>query len=255
LFSTYIIQIYVGKYGTIQELGFYNAGFTLLNSYVGIIFTVMSTDYFPRLTSISSENDKIRTSVTQQAFISIMIITPIVILFLTLIPLIIKFLYTPKFSSIIPMVCFGIMGMLFKAVSWSMGYILIAKGDSNMFLKTALGFNITSLILNILGYFFYGLEGLGFSFFVYYLIHFFVLKIITKKKYDFYFENNFYKNYLICIAMCFIAFLLRYIPNLILKYSLMSAMILISVVFVLYQINNKVELKGLINSLIKKQND
>jgi PST family polysaccharide transporter len=147
------------------------------------------------------------------------------------------------------------MGMLFKAVSWSMGYILIAKGDSNMFLKTALGFNSISLILNILGYFFYGLEGLGFSFFVYYLIHFFVLKIITRKKYDFYFENKFYKNYLICISMCFIAFSLRYIPNLILKYSLMSSMILISVVFVLYQLNNKVELKSLINSLIKKKND
>jgi PST family polysaccharide transporter len=34
------------------------------------------------------------------------------------------------------MVCF-ILAMLFRAVSWSMGFILIAKGDSEMFILTA----------------------------------------------------------------------------------------------------------------------
>jgi O-antigen/teichoic acid export membrane protein len=251
LLSTYLIQIYVGKIGSLEEVGFYNAGFTLLNSYVGIIFTVMSTDYFPRLASICDDNDKVRTSVIQQSFISILIITPIIILFLIFIPLIIKILYTPKFISIMSMVCFGILGMLFRAVSWSMGYIIIAKGDSNVFIKTALGFSVLSLILNVVGYYFYGLEGLGFSFFVYYLIHFFVVKLITKKRYGFYFDNDFYQTYLICILVCVVTFLLSYIQYTALKYSLMSLTGLLSFVFVLYQFNKKVELKD----LIKKKND
>ena len=46
----------------------------------------MSTDYFPKIASINSDNEKIRSSVIQQAFISIVIITPIIVLFLTLIP-------------------------------------------------------------------------------------------------------------------------------------------------------------------------
>lgn len=181
LLTTYLIQIYVGKQGGLEQVGFYNAGFTLLNSYVGIIFTVMSTDYFPRLASICDHNDLVRSSVSQQSFLSILIITPIIILFLTLIPLIVKVVFTAEFTIIIPMVCFGILAMLFRSVSWSMGYILIAKGDSKIFLKTAIGFNTLSLLLNVLGYYFYGLEGLGFSFLVYYVIHFFGLKIITKK--------------------------------------------------------------------------
>jgi O-antigen/teichoic acid export membrane protein len=65
LLTTYLIQIYVGKQGGLEQVGFYNAGFTLLNSYVGVIFTAMSTDYFPRLASISNENEKVRTSVVQ----------------------------------------------------------------------------------------------------------------------------------------------------------------------------------------------
>ena len=255
LLSTYLIQIYVGKQGGLEQVGFYNAGFTLLNSYVGIIFTAMSTDYFPRLASISDENEKVRTSVVQQSFISILIITPIIILFLTLIPLIVKIIYTPKFISIIPMVCFGILAMLFRAVSWSMGYILIAKGDSKIFVKTAFGFNLISLFLNVLGYYYYGLEGLGISFFVFYLIHFFGLKIITKKRYGFYFDSDFYNIYGICFLMCMATFLFRYIPDSIIKYSLMSVMVVISIVFVLFQMNKKMELKGLFNAIIKKNND
>lgn len=251
LLSTYLVQIYIGKTGGLEEVGFYNAGFTLLNSYVGIIFTVMATDYFPRLASICDENEKVRSSVIQQSTMSILIITPIIVLFLLFVPLIIKILYTPKFISIMAMVCLGILGMLFKAVSWSMGYILIAKGDSKIFIKTALGFSIFSLIINILGYYFYGLEGLGFSFLLYYLIHFFVVKLITKKRYGFYFDTDFYQTFLICIVLCIVTFLLSYIQYSVLKYGLMSFMVLLSLVFVLYEANRRLGLKD----LIKKKNE
>ena len=253
LVTAYLIQIYVGKQGGLEQVGFYNAGFTLLNSYVGIIFTVMSTDYFPRLASICDHNEAVRTSVTQQSFLSILIITPIIILFLTLVPLIVKVIFTPEFVTIIPMVCFGILAMLFRAVSWSMGYILIAKGDSKIFLKTAIGFNALSLLLNVMGYYCYGLEGLGFSFLLYYMIHFFGLKIITYKRYGFYFDSDFYQIYLICIGMCLVTFFFRYIPNPILKYSVMAVMVVLSIIFVLVQMNRKMALKEFFNALINKK--
>lgn len=255
LLASYFIQIYIGKNGGLKEVGFYNAGFTLLNSYVGIVFTVMSTDYFPKLSSICNDNNKIRVSVMEQSYMSIFIITPIIILFLTFVPLIIKILYTSKFISIIPMVCFGILAMLFRAVSWSMGFILIAKGDSNIFIKTAFGFNFLSVVLNILGYYFYGLEGLGFSFLIYYLIHLVVIKIITKRRYDFYFDVAFYRAYLICIVMCIATFFMRYLSNPFLKYSLMSVMIALSLGFVLYHLNDKIGFKFLFNSISKRRND
>lgn len=257
LLVTYIIQIYIEKNGGLEQVGFYNAGFTLLNSYVGIIFTVMSTDYFPKLASINSDNQKIRLSVTQQAFMSIVIITPIIVLFLTLIPIVVKVMYTAKFDLIIPMVSFGILGMLFRAVSWSIGFILIAKGDSKIFIRTALGFNLLSLVMNFLGYHFYGLEGLGISFCLYFLIHFIGLKIITKNRYDFYFDKDFYQIYFICFLICAITFLFRYIETPILKYSLMTMMIIISLIFSLYQMNNKMNLKEILISKTRKnsQND
>lgn len=253
LISIYLVQLYISKYGGLDEVGLFNAGFTLLNSYVGIIFTAMSTDYFPRLSAICEDKEKVRTSVYDQAFISILLITPIILIFIPFAPLIINILFTAKFSSIIPMVTIGILGMLFRAVSWSMGFILLAKGDSQMFIKTALAFNILSLILNIAGYYYYGLIGLGYSFCIYYLIHFFAMKIITKKRYGFYFENDFYKIYCICIFMCILTYLFTFITYPVLKYSLMAALFLLSIGFVIYHINQKIALKEIFNSILKRK--
>ncbi|MTH14089.1 O-antigen translocase [Flavobacterium sp. LC2016-01] len=253
LLSTYLVQIYVGKIGGLEQVGFYNAGFTLLNSYVGIIFTVMSTDYFPKLSAINSDNEKVRESVQQQAFISVLIIMPIIVLFLVFSPIIVKVIYTSKFEAIVPMICAGILGMLFRAVSWSMGFILIAKGDSKMFIKTAIGFNILSLLMNVSGYYFYGLEGLGISFCLYFLCHFIGLKIITKNRYNFYFEREFYNIHFICFVICFASFLVRFIENEVLKYGLFALMILLSFGFSFYEINKKMNLSEIFTSFVQRK--
>lgn len=254
LLTTYIIQIYIGNSGGLEEVGYYIAGFTLLNSYVGIIFTVMSTDYFPRLSSIIDDENKIRNSVVQQSFISILIITPIVTLFLLFVPIIVKIIYTSKFEVIVPMVSIGILGMLFKSISWSMGFILIAKGDSKMFLFTSVIFNMLLLLMNVGGYYLYGLTGLGISFLGYYIIHFYALKIITNHRYNFYFKNEFYVVYASCILICIITFGLTYIENIILKNSLMSFMSVLSLIFVLHHLNKKIDLISFYDNIIKKKN-
>jgi O-antigen/teichoic acid export membrane protein len=255
LLSTYLIQIYVGKIGGLEQVGFYNAGFTLLNSYVGIIFTVMSTDYFPKLASINLDNDKVRSSVQQQAFVSILIITPIIVSFLALSPIIVKVIYTSKFNAILPMISAGILGMLFRAVSWAMGFILIAKGDSKMFVKTAIGFNVLFLIMNVLAYCFLGLEGLGISFCLYFLCHFIGLKVITKKRYNFYFENDFYRIYLLCFLICLAAFLVRYVDNTALKNSFLVIITVISFLFSYYQMNKKMDLTKIFTSFVQRKID
>lgn len=243
LLSAYLTQIYISHLSNTEQVGLYSAGFTLLNSYVGIIFTVMSTDYYPRLAAINSDNNKVRTVVLQQSYISVLIITPIIVLFLTFVPFIIKVIYTAKFIAILSMVCFGIVGMLFRAVSFSMGYILIAKGDAALFTKTAIGFNALSLVLNVAGYYFYGLEGLGISFLIYSVFHFFALKRITKRCYNFYFDKKISITFSICFLVCIASFFVRYIELTILRSLLMGLLCIVAIVYFLYEINKEVNLR------------
>jgi len=246
--AAYALQIYISHSGGLHQVGLFNAGFAIINSYVGLVFNAMATDYFPRLSAVSQDNNQTRVVVTQQSFTAILLMTPIVAGFLFLAPFVVELLYSKEFLPIVMLVSWGILGMLFKAVSWSMGYILIAKSDSKLFMATSIGFNSVFLANNILGYHFYGLEGLGISFLANHIIHFTALKIITKRRYGFYFDSEFYKIYALCLSLCGIGFLFTYISNPYLRYGLLFGVVLAASGYCLYQLNKKINLKGALNN-------
>ena len=258
LLVAYIIRIYIGSANETEELGLidvglYSAGFVILNSYVGIIFNAMGTDYFPRLSEIANDIKKLRKTVLEQATVAILLITPIIVVFLACAPFIIVILYSHEFSPIVAMVTWGILGMIFKAVSWSMGYMIIAKGDSKVFIKTAIGFNTILLSINIIGYHFGGLEGIGISFFIYYIIHFIAIRIITYYRYDFYFEKGFYKIFTFTVIMCFLAFSITLIPSSILKNSLMIGLIVVSCWYSYKELDKKIGVKDYLAGIFKRK--
>jgi len=248
--ATYALHIYISNVGGVSEVGFYAAGVVILNSYVGIIFNAMATDYYPRLAAIHRDNVKVREVVSQQAFVAVLIITPIIILFLMFSSLVIKILYSTEFLVIVSMVTWGILGTLFKAMSFSMGYIIIAKGDSKVFIKTAVGFNTLLFLMNILGYSYGGLTGLGISFFVYYIIHFIVVGILTKSLYNFYFTKSFYLLFVFCSVFCALAFLTTYfLSETNWRYLILAIIFVISVVVSVYQLHKKMNLRELFDKL------
>ena len=258
LLVAYIIRIYIGSSNETEELGLidvglYSAGFVILNSYVGIIFNAMGTDYFPRLSEIANDIIKLRKTVLEQAIVAILLITPIIVVFLAFAPLIIVILYSNEFSPIVAMVTWGILGMIFKAVSWSMGYMIIAKGDSKVFIKTAIGFNAILLLFNVLGYHYEGLEGIGFSFFIYYIIHYIIIRIITYYRYDFYFEKGFYKIFTFTVILCLAAFSITMISNPIIKYSLMVFVILLSCTYSYRELDKKIAIKEYLKGILKRK--
>lgn len=250
--ASYLLQIYLTRNGGIEVVGYYNAGFTILNSYVGILFTVMATDYYPKLSAIINDNSKIRKVVFEQIYTAILIITPIVVCFIAFSFLIVRLLYSKEFLIISSMIIWGILGMVFKTVSWGIGYILIAKGDSKLFITNSVIFNVVSLALNIIGYYFWGLEGLGASYLIYYIIHFIAMRVIAKNKYDFYLENEFNLPFLICILLCLTTFGASFISIVLLKWILMILLIGVSMLYSYNQLDKKLNFKEIVTSKFKK---
>ncbi|MDI9258256.1 O-antigen translocase [Flavobacterium sedimenticola] len=245
--SSYLLQVFISNYKDIAEVGFYSAGMTILNTYVGIIFTAMATDYYPRLAKICSDSIQVKKMVTQQSIVAVLLLTPIVVAFLIFAPYVIQILYSKEFLPIVPLVCWGILGMIIKAVSWSMGYILIAKGDSKLFVKTSIGFNSIFLITNVLGYYFFGLFGLGITFLVNYGIHFFGLKVIVSRQYGFGFDKTFYKIFVCCIVLCAATFLSLNVELTVLKYILTSILFLTSIWFSFTELNKRLHFKDFLS--------
>jgi O-antigen/teichoic acid export membrane protein len=206
-FSSYLIQIFISKKGGVEQVGLFTAGFAFINTYVGLVFTAMSTDYFPRLSSVSYSNELCKKSINQQAEVAILILGPVLIGFLVFIKWVIVFLYSIKFLAVEDMILWAALGVFFKAASWSIGYLILAKGNTKLFFWNELLSNAYVLGLNIFGYYFYGLEGLGISFLVGYFIYLLQLFFVCNSRYGFSFDICFIRifsiQFLIALS-CFI---------------------------------------------------
>ncbi len=241
---SYLVIAYIGNVGGMGEVGLYNAGWAITNQYTGLVFTAMGVDYFPRLSGIHHDNTKVKDAVNQQAEISILIIAPIMLLYLSSLPILIPLLYTKDFLSIIPFTQWVVIGMLFKAASWTMGFIILAKGENVLFFWTELIANVILLSCNIGGYYILGLEGLGVGFVVLYVLYFLFMLAICIKKYEFSFKKSFSQVFIIQLILCSLAFLIAYIFKYPSGYISGGILLIISSLYSLKELDKRMDLKA-----------
>ena len=156
-----------------------------------MVFTAMATDFYPRLSAMANDNERCNQSINQQADISLLILSPVIMVFLVFINWIIIVLYSTKFLAVNDMILWAALGILFKAASWPVGFIFVPKGDSKIFIINEVIANAYMLLLNLAGYYYFGLKGLGISFLVSYILYFIQVLIVTRVKYNFNFDSAF----------------------------------------------------------------
>lgn len=205
----YVLIAWLNKYSSTQEVGYYQAGFTLITRYVGVIFIVMSTEYYPRLSANSQDNREVSKQVSHQMESSLLMLLPIASLFLLLQDWIIPLLYSSEFSKVAVYTTWALPGVMLKAISWSLGYVLLAKGEGKLFLITELISDITSLAINILLYTNMGLEGLGIAYTVNFAIYAIYMWIICRIRYKFTPQKRLYTILAVIVAIVVILLVMQ----------------------------------------------
>jgi len=249
---SYIVQVFISRTGGVAQVGLYNSGFSIINIYVAMVFTAMATDYYPRLAANAHDNQASRQTINQQAEIALLILAPIIMVFLVFIRWVIIILYTDKFLEIDGMIHWAILGIFFKAASWSIAFIFLAKGASKLFFWSELIANINLLILNILGYKFGGLSGLGISFIAGYFFYLIQVFFIARRKYHFGFNNEFYYIFCIQFFLGIACFTIVKITTGYLTYFVGSIVIAISTTYSIFHINKKLDLMSMYQSQLKR---
>ena len=146
----YLINTYIGYTGGIKDVGYFQAASSITNQYVGLIFSAMAVDYLPRLAAINDNKEKLQTVVNQQAEIIVLIVTPLIMALMVTASLVIHLLLTKDFIVIAPLLRWMALGMFFKAVSFTLGYISFSKGDKKtFFLYEAVYAGLILLLSNI----------------------------------------------------------------------------------------------------------
>jgi O-antigen/teichoic acid export membrane protein len=142
--------------------------------------------------------------------------------------------------------------MLFKTLSWAIALLLPAKGDSKIYFINELIANIYMFIFNVLGYYLWGLTGLGIAFLVGYLFYLIQMIIASKWLYAFKFDMDLIKIFLIqfvlvCFCFCIQIFFTNYIA-----YVLGIIFILSSSIYSYNELDKRISLSKILRSKLFK---
>lgn len=249
--SSYALRAFIRMCDGVEAVGLFTAGYVLMTHYTGLVFSAMGTDFYPRLASVNKDNEKCREMMNQQGEVGILILAPLLILCIVYIPFLVRILYSEDFLAINTYVIWCSAGMLFKMASWSISYIFVAKAEAKLFMIIEITTAIYTLLLNFAGYWIGGLQGLGISFAISYLLYLCVVFMIARKKYRFSFNSSFIRVFLaqfISLSICIVIVLL--LPPL-LRYLAGTMMLFFSLGYSIKELNSRIDFK----SIIKKKNN
>lgn len=250
----FIIKLYLNDSGAAsQVLGYYEVSTVILINYLGLIFHAMSYDFYPKLTAVSSDNEKVKQLVNNQIEIALILVTPAIIFLYLAAPFLIRLLYTKDFLNTFLILKIALFSVILKAIIFPLGYIVLVKGDKKLFFKQALFSDFLNLILSIALYKYYGLIGLGIAYFLNYAIYAVYVYKMVNKQYDFSFVNSCRKLIVVNLIIGMLAIIIVYSFEQLYVYLLISMLFLISLIYSYRELNQRINIKELIIKRILKK--
>lgn len=223
--------------GNMGDVGFYTAGWQLTAGYAGMMFVALEADYFPRLSSVNHDSERMNQAINQQVNVCLLVLTPLLILFLLFLPWLIRLLFTESFLVVLDMSICACFYTFFRALSLPLGYSTLAKGDSLVFLAMDVSYNIFFGILIWCLYNMYGLVGAGIALSVGALYDIVIALLVCGYRY----KVRIYRNTWMIFAFQFVClsvtFLLSITPSLELKYFFGGIAFVVSLSYSFFHLN------------------
>ena len=145
--------------------------------------------------------------VNQQADLSILILGPVLTAMIVFVRLGITLLYSKEFLVIDQMMQWAAIGIFFKAASWAVMFIFLAKGSNRIYFWNELLINVYLTLFSFLFYRYFGLKGLGMAFVLSYFLYFLQAYLFASRLFSFRFSGEFLRIFLVQFVIAVLAFL------------------------------------------------
>lgn len=178
---TYLFVLYLNTYGDTEVVGIYQSGFTLMNSYIGIIYTALFIEYYPRLAANAHSPRRLSIAASHEARLTLLIITPLLCLLIALAEPVVKIIYSGYFVAIVPYIVFASVGVVLRTTSWCLAYVVLARGEGRKFLTIETLSAIIGFGLNVGGYMWKGYAGIGAATIAWYAVYTLILAAVCRR--------------------------------------------------------------------------
>lgn len=203
--SAVFISSYIRSKSGLDEVGYYNAGVAIINSYFGVIISALTTDYYPRLASINKDDKKIQIELNRQSSVSLVLTCPLIVLFIVFLPWFVTLLYSNEFFPTVEFMKYAIYGTLITICSNQVDMILVAKYEIKIFSFISIIYRILQVIVSITLFNFFGLKGMGIAITLMGLIHLLIMTLVVYKKYGIFYDKLFIKIGLVVLVFSIIS--------------------------------------------------
>ena len=251
--TAYLLKLYFNfQHTTESVLGLYIVATTLLLTYVGMVFSAMSTDFYPRLTEVQADNKQVKELVNDQLEIALLLITPLIIVFYFFAPLVVTILYSTEFLNVVVILKWALFAIIIKAIIWPLAFIILAKGEKMLYFKQEIFSDAMNIGFTIVGYHYFGLIGIGLAMAANYIVYGVYVFYTVKQKFSFNFRKNtmgiILKSALLGTLAALTVSFMDY-PNAYWVLALLSAL---SVYISYTELNHRVDVKGYLMKIRNK---
>lgn len=183
--ADFLIRSFLSNEASLGAVGLYNAGYMMTIVYAGMVFAALESDFFPRLSAVNTDREACNAIVNRQAEVSLMIISPLLVVFTTLLPLVVTLLFSSEFFPVVGMVQVITLALYLRAARLPVAYLTLAKGDSRSYMFLEAYSDILTVVAVIVGYNVGSLTGIGTGLLVTEIVDLIVVAVFTHLRYGY----------------------------------------------------------------------
>lgn len=181
--------------------GLYQAGISLIAQFTSVVFAIIITDFFPRLMHYDSILER-NVFVNRQSHVMLFMSGSLIVVINFFLPEIISIGLSESFTSVVEFVKWYFLGTFVQIAFHPISLIPLARRDKKMILFLAFYGNLSMLLSTTFGYYYFGLDGIGFFFLGHVIISSTVVYFSTLRRYSFSLDKTFL--FFLCFFVIFI---------------------------------------------------
>lgn len=178
-----LVRALLSQYVGLDAVGLFNAAYMITITYSGLVFSSMENDYFPRLSAVNTDNGLVAEVVNRQVEVTLLLMSPLLCLLITTLPIAIPLLFSGEFLPVVPMAQTLSLALCFKAVTLPMAYVNLAKGHSRAYMLLECGYSVLFMAGTYISVVWYGLDAVGWAIVIVHAIETLALYVYLRRRF------------------------------------------------------------------------
>lgn len=178
--SQMLIRAYLSQEFSVAYAGYWEAMIRLSTVYLMLVTTILGVYYLPRLSEL-----KILEEIKKEVYLGYKFLFPMAvaggIIVFVLRDWIINVLFSPSFAPMQSLFFWQMMGDALKIGSWILGYLMLSKAMTKLYISTEIIFTLSLLILTYVCTQVFGFEGVSIAYLVNYGMYWIVISLFIFK--------------------------------------------------------------------------